>query len=43
MPLSLPKDGVRETEVIDISRFLGLLTGDAVVLTVILAKLASFC
>ena len=30
MPLSLPKDCVRETGVIDISRFLGLWTGDAV-------------
>jgi hypothetical protein len=39
MPLSLPKDCVRETGVIDISRFLGLWTGDAVDLTVIVAKL----
>jgi len=38
MPLSLPKDCVRETGVIDISRFLGLWTGDAVDLTVIGAK-----
>ena len=38
-PLSLPKDCVRETGVIDISRFLDLWTGDAVDLTVIAAKL----
>ena len=39
MPLSLSKDCVRETGGIDISRFLGLWTGDAVDLTVIVAKL----
>lgn len=38
-PLSLPKDCVRETGVIDFSRFLGLWTGEAVDLTLIVAKL----